>query len=326
MRGTVNAAAAAQRPSFGSRCSPSCRRLAVVIDPRRPRFYADDPHRPRAGDAGRLGGAPARHRAVLPTLPTTCSSRRPPAVGHRARRTSTPSTKCRTRAGSPIASAPQPLSLEDLARGPNAGKPPGAGALDASSARRRPASHPGFTARDANGETWFLKFDPPGFPGGRDRRVVVATKFFWALGYNQVETFITTLRSERGRRSTRRRRSSGRPASGRRSPATISTRSSIGPRATPDGTYRVVGGSAPDGESPRAVPLLRARAPTIRTIRAARAPPRAARAPRLRRLDQPDRHEGGQHAGHARHRERPRVVKHYLQDVGSTFGMAQRPA
>ena len=31
-------------------------------------------------------------------------------------------------------------------------------------------AHPGFTARDAKGETWFLEFDPPVLPGRGDRR------------------------------------------------------------------------------------------------------------------------------------------------------------
>ena len=53
--------------------------------------------------------------------------------------------------------------------------------------------HPGFTAKDAKGETWFLEFDPPYFPEGATGAVVVATKIFWALGYNQVESFLTTF-------------------------------------------------------------------------------------------------------------------------------------
>ena len=47
--------------------------------------------------------------------------------------------------------------------------------------------HPGFTARDAKGETWFLEFDSPAYPEGATAAVAIATKLFWALGYNQVE-------------------------------------------------------------------------------------------------------------------------------------------
>ena len=52
---------------------------------------------------------------------------------------------------------------------------------------------PGFTARDANGETWFVSFDPPSNPKGATAAVVIANRLFWALGYNQVETFITSV-------------------------------------------------------------------------------------------------------------------------------------
>src|SRR6185312_17556837 len=53
--------------------------------------------------------------------------------------------------------------------------------------------HPGVTARDARGETWFLEFDPTYYPEGATGAVVIATKFFHALGYNQVESFLTTF-------------------------------------------------------------------------------------------------------------------------------------
>jgi hypothetical protein len=57
--------------------------------------------------------------------------------------------------------------------------------------------HPGVTARDGRGDTWFLEFDPKYYPEGATGSLVMATKFFWALGYNQVETFLTTLDPKR---------------------------------------------------------------------------------------------------------------------------------
>ena len=42
-------------------------------------------------------------------------------------------------------------------------------------------------------QTWFLEFDPPYFAEGATGAVAVATKIFWALGYNQVESFLTTF-------------------------------------------------------------------------------------------------------------------------------------
>ena len=58
-------------------------------------------------------------------------------------------------------------------------------------------AHPGFTATDAKGDTWFLEFDPKPFPEGATAAVAIATKIFWALGYNQVESFLTTFDPKR---------------------------------------------------------------------------------------------------------------------------------
>jgi hypothetical protein len=65
---------------------------------------------------------------------------------------------------------------------------------------------PGFTARDAKGETWFVSFDPPSSPEGATGAIAVATKIFWALGYNQVDNRLATVRSCK---SIRPQRSSG---------------------------------------------------------------------------------------------------------------------
>src|SRR4051794_32572493 len=87
---------------------------------------------------------------------------------------------------------PRQLSEQDLVRGPNTGVAPNPERWVL--IREKAAGFaPGFTARDANGETWFLSFDPPGSAEGATAAMVVASKFFWALGYNQVETFITSV-------------------------------------------------------------------------------------------------------------------------------------
>jgi len=84
------------------------------------------------------------------------------------------------------------LPLEQLQRGPNVGAPP---APEKWAIIREKASGyaPGFTARDAKGETWFVSFDPPSNPKGATAAVVIANRMFWALGYNQVETFLTRI-------------------------------------------------------------------------------------------------------------------------------------
>ena len=76
----------------------------------------------------------------------------------------------------------------------------------------------------------------------RPAEVVVASKLFWALGYNQVEMFLTTVDPDR-----RHDRSGGDQAAplrrtDPRSRATTSTRCWNGRRATRDGTYRAAAG------------------------------------------------------------------------------------
>jgi hypothetical protein len=83
-----------------------------------------------------------------------------------------------------------PITAEQLARGVNSDVAPSPEKwvlLREKSA----GTNPGFTARDGNGQTWFLQFDAPEFPEASTASVEIATKLFWALGYNMVETFIT---------------------------------------------------------------------------------------------------------------------------------------
>jgi hypothetical protein len=88
------------------------------------------------------------------------------------------------------------LTVDELVRGPNVGPPP-----DPSRwvivREKTSGGHAGITAKDANGGTWFLEFDPPANPEAATAAVVMATKFFWAFGYNQVESFLTTFDPKR---------------------------------------------------------------------------------------------------------------------------------
>ena len=52
---------------------------------------------------------------------------------------------------------------------------------------------PGFTAKDSQGETWFIQFDSKGHPRAATGAVAAATRLFWALGYNQVESHLTHI-------------------------------------------------------------------------------------------------------------------------------------
>ena len=55
---------------------------------------------------------------------------------------------------------------------------------------------PGFRVRDAAGQVWFVKFDPPGYPAMATGTEVVVSRLFWGLGYNVPETHLATLRPE----------------------------------------------------------------------------------------------------------------------------------
>lgn len=88
-----------------------------------------------------------------------------------------------------------PVSRGDITRGPNTIEGPASGRWTLI----RPKSAgvaPGFTARDEKGETWFVAFDADDYPIAATAAISVATRLFWALGYNQVETYLTTIRPE----------------------------------------------------------------------------------------------------------------------------------
>ena len=95
----------------------------------------------------------------------------------------------------------RPLTLDELMRGPVVGPAPAPQKWTLTREKSAGAA-PGFTAQDANGETWFVSFDANANPRGATGAVVVSTKIFWALGYNQVEYFVTELRRDSDRRST----------------------------------------------------------------------------------------------------------------------------
>ena len=87
------------------------------------------------------------------------------------------------------------LSTDEIARGPNTGDPPASARWVVVRGKSAGAA-PGFTARDDKGQLWFLSFDGRNNPVAPTAAAVVASKLFWALGYNQVETFLTTVRRD----------------------------------------------------------------------------------------------------------------------------------
>ena len=132
------------------------------------------------------------------------------------------------------------LSTEELVRGPDLGRPPAPSHWTV--VREKSAGFaPGFTAKDANGELWFVSFDPPSNPEGATAAMVVATNIFWALGYNQVETFITSLRPDQV--DIDPAATSKRP-NGKRTPITRDDLEAVLRRGArnADGSYRIAAG------------------------------------------------------------------------------------
>jgi hypothetical protein len=292
--------------------------LASTASTQSPRFYPDDPiaREPESQDAS---GAQANEIATIYEVVYNLfvTSGHQPS-GMRAQNINTidevPDSNWFTnRIGTTTVTADQ------IARGPNVGAPP-----DPSRwvliREKSSGAHPGFTARDAKGETWFLAFDPMPYPEGATAAVEVATKIFWALGYNQVETYITTFdprRLEIDPQATLARPSGARTRFAQDDVDVILERVS----RRQDGTYRVTAGrlipgtilgnfrfagTRPDDPNDL-VPHEHRR--ELRALRVFGAWTNLTDLKAANTLDALVTQNGRS------------VVRHYLQDVGSTFGM-----
>ena len=286
------------------------------------RFYADDPlpREPETQDAS--GAQPVDIGLMYDLSYDLFVSGRQPASNTRARNVNTidevpDSSWFTNRVGA------RTISADELASGPAVGQPPAPGQW-VIIREKSGGVNPGFTARDANGETWFLSFDDPDAPDGSTAEVVVASKLFWALGYNQIEMFLTTFDPARitiDPKATKRR------PSGERTAFTRDDLDEMLERAArnPDGTYRAAAGrllrgkilggfrfsdTRPDDPNDL-VPHEHRR--ELRALRVFGAWTNLTDLRATNTLDTVVNEQGRS------------VVMHYLQDVGSTFGMANRP-
>ena len=211
------------------------------------------------------------------------------------------------------------LTRDQLMRDPVAGAAPDAGQWTV--IRPKTSGYaPGFTAKDAAGETWFLSFDPPSNPKGATAALMIANRIFWALGYNQLDAFLTRVdpaRLEIDPTATMRRPSGERTPMTRRDIEEVFERSA----RNADGTYEAAGtrmlvgtvlgpfryeGTRPDDPND-IVPHEHRR--ELRALRVFGAWTNLTDLKAGNTLDTLVE-EGGR-----------KVIKHYLQDVGSTFGM-----
>ena len=124
-----------------------------------PRFYSDDPilREPEPQDAA--SAAPSELGFMYELTYNSFALPRQKPSGVRAQNVNTidevpDSSWFTNRVGS------RTLTIDEIVRGPNVGPAP-----DPSRwvivKEKTSGSHPGITARDASGGTWFLEFDPP---------------------------------------------------------------------------------------------------------------------------------------------------------------------
>ncbi|HEX8030536.1 MAG TPA: hypothetical protein VF491_18810 [Vicinamibacterales bacterium] len=293
----------------------------VMVSTATPRFYSDDPiaREPESRDAA---GAQENEIGLMFELSYNLfvTSKHTPSdsrAGNINTIDEVPDSSWFTnRAGR------HPLTAAQMATGPVLGPPPAAERWTIVREKTEGAN-PGFTAKDARGELWFVAFDQPGRDEGPTAAVVIASKLFWALGYNQVEMFISSFDPAKvsiDPAATKRR------PSGDRTPFTKDDLYELLDRLPrrADGTYRVAAGRLLEGkilggfrysgtrsDDPNdIVPHEHRR--ELRALRVFGAWTNLTDLKAKNTLDTLVTENGKS------------IVRHVLQDVGSTLGMANR--
>ena len=210
----------------------------------RPKFYADDPlaREPETQDASKVQEWDIGLIADL-TL-NLFGKLGDPTVGVRAQNVNTidevPDSSWFTNR---IYS--RAVTVDEITRGPNLAGEPAPGKWTVIRPKTA-GTAPGFTIRDEKGSVWFISMDADGYPNAATAAIAVATRMFWALGYYQIETHLTTVRPENvvvGKDVTVR-------SHGRRRPFTASDVEDVFDRAnrSADGSYRVIAQRGLDGK------------------------------------------------------------------------------
>src|SRR3954465_8988807 len=217
--------------------------LTIAGSAASPRFYDDDPiwHDRDTQDASSMKPLDVD---LLVDLTTNLIGPREVNAG-RARNVNTvdevPDSSWYTnRAGS------RPLSPADVFTGPDTTVGPKAGTWTVTSSKGDGVT-PGFTIKDAVGQLWFLKFDPPGYRGMATGTEVAVTKLMWALGYHVPENHIASLRREQLAVATDATFTTAGGAKRALRPADIDRLLEKADR-DPDGSYRVVASKALRGK------------------------------------------------------------------------------
>jgi len=91
-----------------------------------------------------------------------------------------------------------PMTTEELAKGPNTVKPDTSGYWNIFSAKLSGAN-PGFFIEDENGNRFLIKFDGPNYPELTTSAEVIGTKIFYAAGYYVPESTIVNFNPDKVR-------------------------------------------------------------------------------------------------------------------------------
>jgi hypothetical protein len=211
----------------------------------------------------------------------------------------------------------KPLSVEEITRGPltTDGPAPGKWAV----IRGKGAGvAPGFTVRDEQGAEWFVSFDGRDNPVAPTAAIAVATRLFWALGYFQIENHLATVRPENvviDPSATVR-------AHGKRRAITMKDIEEVFDRSakSADGSYRVIAGRAVPGRPVGGFKYFGTRPDDPNDV----VPHEHRRELRALQVFGAWTNLVDMKAGNTLDTvitENGRgIVRHYLQDVGSTFG------
>ena len=89
----------------------------------------------------------------------------------------------------------RPIAIDELQRGPLTGAGPAPGRWRVVSPKLAGFA-PGFTMVDARGDRWFVSFDAAGHPEAATGAIAAANRIFWALGYWQVENHLVSVARE----------------------------------------------------------------------------------------------------------------------------------
>lgn len=212
----------------------------------------------------------------------------------------------------------RPLSIEEAVRGPQTGAGPAPGRMTVVRPKTSGIS-PGLVLRDSSGTTWFVQFDATGHPEAASGAAMVATSLFHALGYWQTENFLADLRPEDiviGENVTIR------ATSGKRRAFTQDDVASVLARAArrPNGAYRMLASRQLDGRPVGPFKYHGTRPDDPNDV----VPHEHRRELRAMQVFGAWTNLVDMKAGNTLDtvvvQNGKSVVRHYLQDVGSTFG------